>query len=363
MFKHILSLALAITFVFSFAACAEKPEAVSTETATATNTADVIKASEFLKLNPISFAFNYTPKYIDPQNIVTEYKNKEEIESYFRKDLTSLELSGTPAEGFVYDGDESFKLTYNKSDMSRISDKCYFSYSKNEKSFTVIASKNFITTYFPDQSINYEPTFFTLPDKSVQEVTVGYKEKDKYCDYDLYIAEFKQNFMYFEIDGKNVTEEEFYYIISAVLNAQTSKPAKLSDAPKKTKLTTPDSAIYYSNGQKTTLSKDKAKAIANKLNYYLINGKNNVPSLWVIEETAGKVKNEQKCVELIYNTEQKSQNIANSVWNFNKLLIILDGKDKGMIMHAENGAYTGSAATIFDESFTKDILSIINEGG
>lgn len=139
------------------------------------------------------------------------------------------------------------------------------------------------------------------------------------------------------------------------------RPVANTSKPKKSKISAPNSAVYYSDGQQISLPSNSLKAITDKVNYYLENGKTDVPDLFVIEKQAVKNKSKQKCIELIYKTEQKRQTIAHSsLWDFDKLLIILDGKDKGLIIHAENGVYTGGAVTVFNESFTKDILNILN---
>lgn len=143
---------------------------------------------------------------------------------------------------------------------------------------------------------------------------------------------------------------------------------KTTSAPQNQKISAPDSAVYYSNGQKTTLSKEKTKAIVDRVNaLFASDDYIDVLKSAVTKETIEKIKGENKCVELIYNSAHSSLSLTSKSGyrsgsgHFNKILLHLDDDyGSGIIYFANKDVYQSGPWGIGGQStFASDILNIV----
>ncbi len=131
----------------------------------------------------------------------------------------------------------------------------------------------------------------------------------------------------------------------------------------KTSLNTPDECYLYADGNTEKVSNDLISKILPQVNIYLNDTKLGVLKLAVTEDMIEEIKSQNKAVELIYNSEQTyvlfQRTGGPDKYNFEKVLIPLDGERKGYVFFCKDGTYQNGPLKLQEQKAINEILSMI----
>ena len=129
-------------------------------------------------------------------------------------------------------------------------------------------------------------------------------------------------------------------------------------------LNKPEKIIFYHNGNPQTIAKDNAMCddVIKSINNVTQNNEWEILKLAVEESYINKTKSENLCIEIHYDAIQYLNNLSGikgMTYSFDKVLLVLDGDDKGTMFFCENENYRNGPIKSFSSSLSEDVLSNI----
>lgn len=124
-----------------------------------------------------------------------------------------------------------------------------------------------------------------------------------------------------------------------------------------------ENAVFYYNSKSQNVAEDMLNKNILKIINGEIGGKTfGILKLVVTEQFIEKIKAENMCLEISFNSVQRISGLKgteNKTFEFEKVLIALDGENKNVIFFMKDGKYQNGPVKLFDSTLCEDILDYI----
>ena len=161
--------------------------------------------------------------------------------------------------------------------------------------------------------------------------------------------------------NKTAVQENFENGISEK-NESTYTSTSAKASINNTELSVPQKLLFISDDKENICSSDTTTQVIAKVNAYINDGTLKAMKMAVSDDTICNIKSTQKCIEIVYETTQSLHtsaiNGAATDYEFNKILLVLNGDYKGLLFFAQNGTYLPGPIKGSGENYINDILSV-----
>lgn len=129
-------------------------------------------------------------------------------------------------------------------------------------------------------------------------------------------------------------------------------------------LAEPEQILFYHNGKPQTIHKGDVMCdeVIKAINKATKKDNWGILKLAVEEDYINRIKNENLCIEIFYNETQLLNGLNGHTfdeYNFEKILIVLDGDDKNTMFLSKDGKYQNGPIRPYNSALSEDILSYI----
>ena len=144
-----------------------------------------------------------------------------------------------------------------------------------------------------------------------------------------------------------------------------TKPATEADTRSSANfLGEPEQILFYHNGKPQTIPKGDVMCdeVIKEINKAIKNDSWGILKLAVEEGYIDKIKSENLCIEIYYDETQTLSGLnghTQDKYNFEKVLIILDGSDKNTMFFSKDGKYQHGPVGAYSSDLSAEVLKDI----